>query len=45
MSLPVSAFSTENYPDRYRFLRFSFCVDDESMKISIKNMKNMRESL
>ena len=43
-SLPVSAFTSINYADKYRFLRFSFCVDDDSMIKSNHSMLTMKQT-
>ena len=43
--LPMSAFSSKEYENRFRFLRFSFCVEDETFTETEKRLKKLSELL
>merc|ERR1712204_37986 len=43
--LPMSAFLTPSFDDRYRYLRFSFCATDDAFDRSLRGMKSMMRKL
>merc|ERR1712154_121246 len=43
--LPMSAFLTESFEDRYRYLRFSFCCTDDGFERSMQGMTKMIDSV
>ena len=40
-AVPLSAFLTESFEGRYRFLRFSFCATDDAFDRSLRGMDRM----
>jgi len=40
--IPMSAFTTEQYKEPWKLLRFSFCVSDEAFARSDKGMKEIK---
>merc|ERR1712228_203823 len=43
--LPMSAFLTPSFAQRYRYLRFSFCATDDAFDRSLKGMQTMMNKI
>ena len=43
--LPMSAFLSDTFEDRYRYLRFSFCATDDAFERSLKGMDDMAKKI